>query len=932
MSASAIRRKSYKKAQEEAFTPIRWEGDHGGVVEVPAGKLQVMEKFFTPVQSGKEGKGDPDTDLQSCHQQGTDSRRDRFSTLSWSSSPTASTSSTSWSSEFSFNKEAFLKTSPHSQHSQSCIDISSKASAFHHSRNREAAYKAEDLSSSLARLRKGQSKSADRLPRRQGHQEAQSLPGQNDNLDRHLYKEPGLERSLMVSEQTEVLAPRQPRQTGGHSKGILKNRAIARVDQLRKAKSIETITVRSMERESQAPLGPVRPLQREKQPPSSLDLNAPKKSPNTGRRKRVEEKLRFSQFLNEITRQVMSPSSLCSLGWKPPEPASASKPPSSDGSDSKGSSSKASSPRSFLDVAEGKEQKASHGRRRLVRPTAKGNAALSHHIRQQDNSSPARTTDEASTSPEWGPAAPLSASLGNLPKELGEASEGQNKLKETKAGPGKDTDDQALPLKKAEEGATGIAEKPGTKEQQEDLGGKTGTLSKEFLEEVNMEQPMYTLMDRFGSYCHYRSPHEQQPTPSVKKDEEQSGSGQRDLQKTWEELEMLKGKFSKLQQDYSNTWQTNQLLEEKLQNIAQSMIQEKEALNQRINELLERLAMAQNTISTLEKLNISGLLSKSDMEPQRNEKSESPDSFCSLSVLDVAPPPAFMDGASDTNPTLSHSDSATETSKLGCSSESDSAAPNGEEIPLLGYKALTPPPEVPSRHCRSHTQVTAFTPWKQTSTKFSVEHVNSTESECSGEETTPLCSLSTPHFLYLRQEALVAPSGPSSFPPLAGPQPVGFGLVHPATPSAVPPRGQLELMRELSSSESSDDAEVSWCPGVVEKTSGSHLDYQVAQKMLDSLLQKNSEPEKSQGKEPFKTGRPGGFSLAGYQEGSGSGRISGHQHRIRYCQDFSNPVEELLERKSYPCPQYAGGSLPRGAKGEAVGLKSIDAAQDSTSL
>lgn len=338
------------------------------------------------------------------------------------------------------------------------------------------------------------------------------------------------------------------------------------------------------------------------------------------------------------------------------------------------------------------------------------------------------------------------------------------------------------------------------------------------------------------------------------------------------------------------------------------------------------------SLQSLNSFQIAGLLSESGTEPRHNEKSESPDSFCSLSVLDVAPPPAFMDGTSDTHPTLSQSDSATETSKLGCSSESDTPAPNGEEIPLLGYKALTPPPEVPSRHCRSHTQVTAFTPWKQTSTKFSFEPITSTESECSGEETTPLCPLSTPRFLYLRQEALVAPSGPSNFPPLPGPESVVFGLGHSTTPSGLPPSRQLELMRELSTSESSDDGEVSWCPGLMEKTSGSHLDYQAAQKMLDSLLQKNSEQEKNQGKEPFKTGRLGGFSFAGYQEGSGPGRISGHQHRIRYCQDFSNPVEELLERKSCPCPQYAGGSLPRGPKGEAVGLKSIDAAQDSTSL
>ncbi|XP_048352712.1 uncharacterized protein LOC125432739 isoform X2 [Sphaerodactylus townsendi] len=881
MSTSAIRRKSYKKAQQEAeaFAPIQWEGNHGGGVEVPAGKLQVMEKFFTPVPSGKEGKGAADMDLRSCHQQWADSRSDRGSTLSWSSSTTASTSSASWSSEASFNKKTFLKASPHSQHSQSCVDISSQASAFHHGRDQKVAYKVGDPSGSMVRLRKGQSKSADRLSRRQGHQEVQLLPGQTDSIDRRLYKSPGLERSLMFNEQAEILAPGQPRQTAasGPSKGILKNGAVTRGDRLRKAKSIETITVRSLEGESRPPPGPVGPLQRQKQPPSSLDLSAPKKSPNMKRRKLTDEKMRFSQFLNEITQQVMSPSSLCSLGWKPPAVALASKPPSTDGSDSKGSSSKASSPGSFLDVAEGKEEKPSRGRRRLVRPSAKGDFAHNHYTRQQPSPAPARTTDETSTSPECGPPAPLTVSWGSLPKQPGEASQGRKKLQETKAGLGKDSEGQELPLQKAEEDMAGVAEKPSTTDHQENRAGKTRTLSKEFLEEVNTEQRI--------------SPQLQQPTSSVRKDEEQSRSGQKDLQKTWEELESLKENFSKFQQDYSDTRQTNQLLEEKLQNIAQIMAEERQALNQRINELLERLVMSQNTLNTLEKLNISGLLSKSTAEHQ-HEKADSPDSFCSLTILDIVPPPDFRDGISDAHPTPIQFDSATETSKLGCSSESDTATPNGEEIPLLSYKALSPPPEVPSRHCRNHTQVTAFKPWKQTSTKFSVEHVNSAE----------------------------------------GPESVVFGLVHPTSPSGVPPSGPLERVPEVSSSESSDDGEVSWCPGLMEKASGSHLDYQAAQKMLDSLLRKNSGQEKTLGKEPLQTGRLGGFSFTSYQEGNGPGRTPDRQHRIRFCQDFSNPVEELAEGKSYPCLQYVRGSLPRGAKGEAGGLESIDAAQDSTLL
>ncbi|KAG6927606.1 tight junction associated protein 1, partial [Chelydra serpentina] len=143
-------------------------------------------------------------------------------------------------------------------------------------------------------------------------------------------------------------------------------------------------------------------------------------------------------------------------------------------------------------------------------------------------------------------------------------------------------------------------------------------------------------------------------------------AGQQDLQQTWEELELLKEKFSRLQEDYSTTQRTNKLLEEKLHLIAQSMAAERQTLNQRITELLERLISAQNTICTLERLNISALLSESAGKHRHMEKANSAESLYSLHISDVAPPAAFMDSASDAHtptPTPSQSDSATEANK-----------------------------------------------------------------------------------------------------------------------------------------------------------------------------------------------------------------------------------------------------------------------------
>ena len=259
----------------------------------------------------------------------------------------------------------------------------------------------------------------------------------------------------------------------GPSKGILKNGGVPGGDRLRKAKSIETITVRSAGRETQAlGPGPTRPLQRDRQPPNSLDLSMPKKPPAADRMKFVEQKLRFSEFLNEITQQVMSPSSLSSLGWKPPEPASAGKAPSTDGSDSKGSTSKSSSPGSSLEMPEGKvkEETASRVRRRPGPAEAKLDSAPHRRGRHH-----AKTTDEASTSPESGP---LVHHLGSLPILSGEVTKGPRKRGGAKAGHGGEAEAQEPIFRKAEKDLESAIGKPSGKEQPGSMAGKSGTCVK----------------------------------------------------------------------------------------------------------------------------------------------------------------------------------------------------------------------------------------------------------------------------------------------------------------------------------------------------------------------------------------------------------------------------------------------------------------------
>ncbi|CAM2116907.1 unnamed protein product [Caretta caretta] len=862
MSASAIRRKSYKKAQGQAgpFSTAHWDEAGGG--QVHAGKLQVMEKFFTPLQHHKDGKSS-EREMSRCRQQWMEGQIDRFSS---SSSAASSTTAASWSSEASLEEEAFLG-GPMSQpqHSQSCVNISKEARALRRGEKGTASYKAEEPVS-FPRLKKGHSQSVDRLSRQLGPQEAQSPPPAQGSGESRLYKASSLERSLVFNEQAEILAPRLHKRAGAPapSKGILKNGAVAKGDGLRKAKSIETFPVRAGERETQVPPPPRAEEELELLP----ELGITKKHHSMDQMKLVEEKLRFSEFLNEITRQVMSPSSLSSMGWKPPEAASAGKGSGTDSSESKSSGSKGSSQGSLAESREGQcqQERGPYGRRRGPRG-------------DHTNPAPSRHMDNVS-----------SLELGMDPQTR-QGGEEQRRPGEGRPGHGEETAGHEQPPapRKVEKERASPPKEPWGKEQPEGTTQQGGAHCKELQPQAADTEPAKLPRD-----------HGVEQAEGAGAGAKSGPAGQQDLQQTWEELELLKEKFSRLQEDYSNTQRTNQLLEEKLHLIAQSMAAERQTLNQRITELLERLISAQNTICTLERLNISALLSESAGKHRHMEKANSADSLYSLHISDVAPPPAFMDSASDahttTTTTPSQSDSATEANKPGCSSESDTATPNGDRTLAPNYHSLPPLGQL-----ESHGRTTAFMPWKQQRPGELLEHVNSTESECSAEEGAQIHTLPMPHFLYLRQEALVAPSGPT-LPPT--------DALRPPSPQGLLLGGQLELVPvpELSSTDSSDGDEA-WSQGLGEKEPGVSLDYQSAQRILDSLLRQHQHLEK----EPAKA------SGGGYQDRSEMGQAKEHQRQIHYYWDFQSPGKEQpqLHQPQLHQPQHRGGSLPR-AKGEKV--------------
>ncbi|KAJ8405174.1 hypothetical protein AAFF_G00321650 [Aldrovandia affinis] len=133
-----------------------------------------------------------------------------------------------------------------------------------------------------------------------------------------LYKSASLGRSLAFSDDTEILLDSgEPKKAVSPnqlpSKGILKNKqgqggVAGAAGNIRKAKSLEVLSTR-VERTTEGPKGGKDWVGK-----SKLEDENMEKKKEAVRQSFVQEKLQFSAFLNEITRRVISPSCLSSLG------------------------------------------------------------------------------------------------------------------------------------------------------------------------------------------------------------------------------------------------------------------------------------------------------------------------------------------------------------------------------------------------------------------------------------------------------------------------------------------------------------------------------------------------------------------------------------------------------------------------------------------
>lgn len=447
MSASTIRPKLEKKEQVAAFNPTHWSEENGGS-GVPAGKLQVLEKFFTPVQQAKRRKERVYLPLQ------MESLDDHFSVHSSSSS--TSTSSAMWSLEARLEKEALhmvpsqYRSSPTGPGRDVAVEGASSRPTQENRR----------LGGSFTPFVRGVGMGD--LP--QGHPGLRPQVEQAEVLEQNFYK---TMHGPAFGEEVEIPAVQQPSKTIRHPLGrvVLRNGLVEEDGRLWKTRSSEAITDRPTGTKTLVAPKPRRCQQEQQEKPSSpksLDLSLPKKSLILGENRRIEDKLRFSEFLNEVTQQIMSPSNLMSLGWKSRGSSPTNRAPST----------KSMSSESLLEKNEGKM---SLSKRKRIGPfEAKGDATSIRPNQIQGNAQPVRIPDETSSSSESGLFAPFLAKLPELLEEpCGARKDGEGASEHVlkpKA--------QERFFKKAEEMVPQGAEKSDGKEWSRTVAGKSQMLYK----------------------------------------------------------------------------------------------------------------------------------------------------------------------------------------------------------------------------------------------------------------------------------------------------------------------------------------------------------------------------------------------------------------------------------------------------------------------
>ncbi|KAG5853110.1 hypothetical protein ANANG_G00069620 [Anguilla anguilla] len=582
--------------------------------------------------------------------------------------------SSSWSSEASIDKEAFLTDSrPGPRYSQSCGSIPAEGPGFwdeeegahleglegthpkHHHCRDDCAHK----------LHRGQSKSEEELPRTNSTEDVRPV-----HLDHSpLYKSASLGRSLAFNDYTDVLLDSEkpkkaPSSIQLPSKGILKNKqgqggAASGVSHFRKAKSLEVLSTH-VEMTAGGLKGGGGGVGK-----SKLEDAGVEKRKEVVRQNFVREKLQFSAFLNEITRQVISPSRLSSLGvphaFGLPGPGQASqKPPRKEqraegerqvgGQVHSQQKDRSDTPDSAVSSGHSRSSKYSHSSKHhhSHQQSVDGSSSQQHHTpagqTNPGTNSPERClppghgqdhrgekqhqggyslllTDGTNTSPELSPhvarrhhshAHPQPDPLPHHQKHHQPHLEKRQRHHARRS----PSPHSPCPPKTVQTGHkethSGVPEQESDSSQNKDSASTTSTSlehsdkNKQICYKAAAAQDKDTVtdVDRDQSLREQNEELRHSLLQTVVRMEFMEA----ELQKTQEELNSVKDSFNRLQESASSTQQSNKLLEQKLQTTVLSMDVEQKCLTQRISELSKELAAAQATILSLKTVNIPSLL------------------------------------------------------------------------------------------------------------------------------------------------------------------------------------------------------------------------------------------------------------------------------------------------------------------------------------
>ncbi|XP_073677069.1 uncharacterized protein [Garra rufa] len=524
------------------------------------------------------------------------------------SSSSSTSSSASWTSEPSLDDETYLMAKP--QHSLSCSNIpqvqrkshdrESEDFDFDHrdQRHRHSLEHATELlpgaqhGHRIPKLSRGHSKSEEGL--QQNKPKDGYSAGSHPIVHGPLYKTASLGQNLAFGGNNDntvggrVVPKKAVSSIQLPSKGILKNKDEGQKEgNFRKAKSMEVLSTR------------VQVTGASKQ----ISMEA-------ARDNFVKGKLQFSAFLDEITKQVISPCALSSFGLSTPTP------PKSPNEERKNRSSKQES---FVPPPKqqqssrverpdsGKTDSSSLSRshkkpskyynrnltstppppRHPSKAERQGSASGKQHHRQYSQ----MLTDGTSTSPE--------TIHTNLSKHKGRHQSSQKGLsrnfhsRQEKGSPpplratGMESESQSS--KSSTSASSEKSDRPkhmGHRKQSKPHRDSSGSMDRvHMLEEYNKELHENLL----------------QTVACIENMEAE-------LQCTKAELLSFKEKYRRLQESYSVSQQANSVLEQKLKSAADSLDSERKFLVQRVADLTKQLDTAQKTISSLENINVPSLI------------------------------------------------------------------------------------------------------------------------------------------------------------------------------------------------------------------------------------------------------------------------------------------------------------------------------------